>query len=408
MAFLLLSHSSSSSPLSPAFYSLSCPNVALLIRDSIRSAAASDESLPGKLLRLLFHDCIVEGCDASVLVAGNGTERSDPANRSLGGFAAVEAAKRLVELFCAGVVSCADVLVLAAREAVVLVGEVVKRKKTERGPSVEVPLGRRDGRISSASNVRPNMVDTSFSLNDMDKIFSSKGLNMDDLVALSGVKPKNKTELVVFEEEKGRTDEKRDREEEEKPKLHTKRGEFDFGHICVLGKEFADGAVGASGKARAHDGVVQLQRRACGVHQGGMDTAVQAGANSPAGFLLRLGLYHRCGRRLPVASESCFPSLGDPSSVLWVDDLLSCPSSELSASGRRVAVAAVRNFGATGEVRVAEGADLLCYSAARRSPLGVGLRLPTELLVLDSSPPPPSFTTSGESFASSPRGSRWT
>ncbi|KAK8925893.1 Peroxidase 18 [Platanthera zijinensis] len=170
-----LSHSSFSSPLSPLFYSLSCPNTEFLVRASIRSAAGDDPSLPGKLLRLLFHDCIVQGCDASVLVAGNGTERSDPANRSLGGFEVLESTKRLLDLFCPGVVSCADVLVLAARDAVALAG----------GPSVEVPLGRRDSRVSLESNVRPNMVDTSFSLDEMSKLFSSKGLTMDDLVALS-------------------------------------------------------------------------------------------------------------------------------------------------------------------------------------------------------------------------------
>lgn len=56
-----------------------------------------------------------------MLVQGNGTERSDPANRSLGGFEVVEEAKRLIEALCPGMVSCADILVLAARDAVEIV-----------------------------------------------------------------------------------------------------------------------------------------------------------------------------------------------------------------------------------------------------------------------------------------------
>jgi len=56
-----------------------------------------------------------------VLLQGNGTERSDPANRSLGGFEAVESAKQLLETLCPGTVSCADILVLAARDAVEIV-----------------------------------------------------------------------------------------------------------------------------------------------------------------------------------------------------------------------------------------------------------------------------------------------
>lgn len=51
---------------------------------------------------------------------------------------------------------------------------------------MEVPMGRRDGRVSSASSVRSNIVDTSFTLDQMTELFNSKGLSLDDLVALSG------------------------------------------------------------------------------------------------------------------------------------------------------------------------------------------------------------------------------
>ncbi|KAG6518460.1 peroxidase 18-like [Zingiber officinale] len=173
--FALLA-SPAAAQLSPGFYSFSCPNAELLVRGAVRSASAMDSTVPAKLLRLLFHDCLVEGCDGSVLVQGNGAESSDPANKSLDGFYVVESAKRLLEIWCPGTVSCADILVLAARDAVGLSG----------GPSVEVPLGRRDGIVSSASDVRPNMVDTVFSLDQMMQHFAAKGLSIDDLVALSG------------------------------------------------------------------------------------------------------------------------------------------------------------------------------------------------------------------------------
>ena len=54
------------------------------------------------------------------------------------------------------------------------------------GPAFQVPTGRRDGRISNAANVRPNIVDTSFTMSEMIKLFNSKGLSLDDLVTLSG------------------------------------------------------------------------------------------------------------------------------------------------------------------------------------------------------------------------------
>ncbi|XP_010445027.1 PREDICTED: peroxidase 46-like [Camelina sativa] len=46
--------------------------------------------------------------------------------------------------------------------------------------------GRRDGRVSMAANVRPNIIDTDFSLDQMIDAFSSKGLSIQDLVVLSG------------------------------------------------------------------------------------------------------------------------------------------------------------------------------------------------------------------------------
>ncbi|WVZ86286.1 hypothetical protein U9M48_033092 [Paspalum notatum var. saurae] len=170
------STSSTLGQLSPGFYAQSCPGVELAVRDVVRSASTLDPSIPGKLLRLVFHDCFVEGCDASVLIQGNGTERTDPANLSLGGFNVIDAAKRLLEVVCPATVSCSDIIVLAARDAVVFTG----------GPAVPVTLGRRDGLVSLASNVRRNIIDTGFSVDAMAASFTAKGLTLDDLVTLSG------------------------------------------------------------------------------------------------------------------------------------------------------------------------------------------------------------------------------
>ncbi|KAJ8751716.1 hypothetical protein K2173_025887 [Erythroxylum novogranatense] len=165
-----------SASLSFNFYAASCPSAELMVANTVRSASSVDPTIPGKLLRLLFHDCFVEGCDASVLLEGNATERSDPANRSLGGFSVINSAKRVLEIFCPETVSCADIVALAARDAVAIAG----------GPLVQIPTGRRDGMVSLVGNVRPNIVDTSFSIDEMIKIFSSKGLSQEDLVTLSG------------------------------------------------------------------------------------------------------------------------------------------------------------------------------------------------------------------------------
>lgn len=67
----------------------------------------------------------MKGCDASVLLNSkskkNKAEKDGPPNISLHAFYVIDNAKKAVEAMCPGVVSCADILALAARDAVVLV-----------------------------------------------------------------------------------------------------------------------------------------------------------------------------------------------------------------------------------------------------------------------------------------------
>lgn len=51
---------SSSANLLFNFYAASCPSAELMVRNTVRSASSVDPTIPGKLLRLLFHDCFVE------------------------------------------------------------------------------------------------------------------------------------------------------------------------------------------------------------------------------------------------------------------------------------------------------------------------------------------------------------
>nr|GEU89350.1 peroxidase 64-like [Tanacetum cinerariifolium] len=72
------------------------------------------------------------------------------------------------------IVSCADILALAARDAVVLSG----------GPSWDVPKGRKDGRTSKSSETIQLPAPT-FNISQLQQSFAQRGLSLKDLVALS-------------------------------------------------------------------------------------------------------------------------------------------------------------------------------------------------------------------------------
>ncbi|XP_052485889.1 peroxidase 45-like isoform X1 [Gossypium raimondii] len=168
--------------LSQAFYNSTCPNVESIVRKVVEEKFSQTfVTVPATAtLRLFFHDCFVEGCDASIMIASpNGdAEKDAPDNLSLAGdgFDTVIKAKKAVEAKCPKVVSCADILAIASRDVIVLAG----------GPSFEVELGRRDGFVSKASRVAGQLPGPNFNLNQLNSMFAQHNLTQTDMIALSG------------------------------------------------------------------------------------------------------------------------------------------------------------------------------------------------------------------------------
>ncbi|KAI3770708.1 hypothetical protein L6452_01849 [Arctium lappa] len=129
--------SSSDSSLEYEYYRGSCPQADHIISSTLRRIYDQNPAVAPAILRLVFHDCFVQGCDASVLLDGTdimGSEKDTPPNQSLKGFDHVDTIKAELESVCPGVVSCADLLVVAARDSIILAG----------GPFYPVLTGRKD------------------------------------------------------------------------------------------------------------------------------------------------------------------------------------------------------------------------------------------------------------------------
>ncbi|KAL9453613.1 hypothetical protein AB3S75_009259 [Citrus x aurantiifolia] len=161
------------------FYAKSCPRAEKIVLDYVNKHIHNGPSLAASFLRMHFHDCFVRGCDASVLLNSTGNpERNAVPNQTLTGasFDFIERVKRLVEDECPGIVSCADILTLVARDSIVATG----------GPSWKVPTGRRDGRVSIRSEAQNNIPAPTNNFTLLQRSFANQGLDLKDLVLLSG------------------------------------------------------------------------------------------------------------------------------------------------------------------------------------------------------------------------------
>ncbi|KAL3502204.1 hypothetical protein ACH5RR_036653 [Cinchona calisaya] len=192
LVVLLLANMQCEAQLSPTFYDSTCPNALSTIRTSIRQAISRERRMAASLIRLHFHDCFVQGCDASILLEESSNIQSEqsalPNVGSARGYGVIEAAKREVEKICPGVVSCADILATAARDASVAVG----------GPTWQVKLGRRDSATANQAQANSDLPAFFEGLDILLRKFSNKGLNARDMVALSGSHTLGQAQCFTF------------------------------------------------------------------------------------------------------------------------------------------------------------------------------------------------------------------
>ncbi|PHT79251.1 Peroxidase 52 [Capsicum annuum] len=122
---------------------------------------------------------VLEGCDGSLFLDDTSTftgkKRAQPNFNPARGFEVIDDIKSAVKKVCPGVVSCADILAVTARDSFAILG----------GPNWDVKLGRRDARTASQAPANNSIPTLTSNLNRLISSFNAVGLSTKDMIVLS-------------------------------------------------------------------------------------------------------------------------------------------------------------------------------------------------------------------------------
>ncbi|KAG6792334.1 hypothetical protein POTOM_001479 [Populus tomentosa] len=136
------------------FYRDSCPQAERIIQRVVHELYEVNSSVASALLRLVFHDCFIEVDDF--------------------GFDIIDKIKSEIEMVCPGVVSCADIVALAARDGVVQAS----------GPFYPLYTGWRDAIHSFRDVATSELPSPNADLSETLASFASRGFDERETVSL--------------------------------------------------------------------------------------------------------------------------------------------------------------------------------------------------------------------------------
>ncbi|KAG0556866.1 hypothetical protein M758_11G081900 [Ceratodon purpureus] len=185
-----------------AFYNnTACQNVEKTVRAEVQKRFQSDPSIAAQLLRIYFHDCFADGqCDASLLIKKNKNpstlkpEILASTNLGIRGLDFIDFLKQQVVAACVGqanIVSCADIIALAARDAVALTAP-------NRRPYA-IATGRLDGKVSNAANAE-TLPGSRQRIPDIISRFAKAGFSAQETLILSGAHTIGQSRCKFFDD----------------------------------------------------------------------------------------------------------------------------------------------------------------------------------------------------------------
>uniref|UniRef100_J3M3R0 Peroxidase n=1 Tax=Oryza brachyantha TaxID=4533 RepID=J3M3R0_ORYBR len=176
------------------YYEKTCKDVEKVVNSIVVDSVKGNRGKGAGLVRLLFHDCFVRGCDASVLLekseVNRRPEKDSGANIGIRGMDVIDAIKAALEERCPNTVSCADIIAYAARDAA--------RYLSRGGVDFAVPAGRLAGVVSRSRDADTYLPDAASNLTDLVRNFRRKNFTVEELVILSGAHSIGVTHCTSF------------------------------------------------------------------------------------------------------------------------------------------------------------------------------------------------------------------
>ncbi|KAL9239299.1 hypothetical protein vseg_013635 [Gypsophila vaccaria] len=163
------------------YYSENCPNAEDIVKEEVTKLYHKHGNTAVSWIRNLFHDCMVQSCDASILLDDDPTfdiQSEKNSGRSFGmrNFKYINTIKEALETQCPSTVSCADIIALSARDGVQLLG----------GPTIAMRTGRKDSQTSFANVVDDFLPNHNDTMEVVLTRFQSAGIDVESTVALLG------------------------------------------------------------------------------------------------------------------------------------------------------------------------------------------------------------------------------